>query len=335
MDKVKLGVIGLGSVAQLIHLPNIAKLNNVTLSAVAEVKKNRLNLISDKFRIENRYVDYKKMLEQEDIDAVVIATPTNTHKEIAIDCMAAGKDILVEKPLARSYDEAKEIVDAAKKYKKKLMVGMNLRYRPDTMLLRSIINSSEIGEPFYAKCGWIQSQSSEEKWFTKKEESGGGVIIDLGIHLLDLALWLMNFPQVSSVSCKNYYHFTKNVEDTSISFIKFKDGSLINIEVSWSLTTNKDNFYLNVYGTKGSTCLNPLNVVKKIDGQIIDLSPKQSDNPTALFKKSYMNELKSFIGAVKDLNPVLSSGEEALKRMKIIEAMYLSSIKNKEIEIGL
>lgn len=335
MDKVKLGVIGLGSVAQLIHLPNIAKLNNVTLSAVAEVKKNRLNLISEKFGIENRYIDYKKMLEQEDIDAVIIATPTNTHKEIAIDCMAAGKDILVEKPLARSYDEAKEIVDAAKKYKKKLMVGMNLRYRPDTMLLRSIINSSEIGEPFYAKCGWIQSQSSEEKWFTKKEESGGGVIIDLGIHLLDLALWLMNFPQVSSVSCKNYYHFTKNVEDTSISFIKFKDGSLINIEVSWSLTTNKDNFYLNVYGTKGSTCLNPLNVVKKIDGQIIDLSPKQSDNPTALFKKSYMNELKSFIGAVKDLNPVLSSGEEALKRMKIIEAMYLSSIKNKEIEIGL
>lgn len=335
MEKVKLGVIGLGSISQLIHLPNIKKLNDVSLSAVAEVKKNRLHLISDKFSIQNRYTDYKDMLENQDIDAVIIATPTNSHKEIAIDCLAAGKDILVEKPLARTYAEAKEIVDAARKYKRKLMVGMNLRYRPDTMLLRSIINSSEIGEPFYAKCGWIRSRSSEEKWFTKKEEAGGGVIIDLGIHLLDLALWLMNFPQVSSVSCKNFYHFTKNVEDTSISFIKFKDGSLINLEVSWSLATDKDNFYLNVFGTKGSTSINPLNVIKKIDNQIIDLSPSNSDNPTNLFKKSYINELKSFIGAVKDLNPVLSPGEESLKRLKIIEAMYLSSNKNKEIEIEL
>ena len=335
MEKVKLGVIGLGSISQLIHLPNISKLNDVFLSAVAEVKKNRLNLISEKFSIQNRYTDYQEMLENEDIDAIIIATPTNTHKEIAIDCLSAGKHVLVEKPLARTHAEAKEIVEAAKKYKKKLMVGMNLRYRPDTMLLRSIINSSEIGEPFYAKCGWIRSRSSEEKWFTKKEEAGGGVIIDLGIHLLDLALWLMNFPQVSSVSCKNFYHFTKNVEDTSISFIKFKDGSLINIEVSWSLAADKDNFYLTVYGNKGSASLNPLNVIKKIDGQIIDLSPSHSDNSTALFRKSYINELKSFIGAVKDLNPVLSPGEEALKRLKIIEAMYLSSNKNKEIEIEL
>jgi predicted dehydrogenase len=335
MEKVKLGVIGLGSIAQLIHLPNIAKQENVILSAVAEIKKNRLNLISDKFSVQNRYVDYRDMLEKENIDAVIIATPTSTHKEIAIDCLAAGKDVLVEKPLARTYAEAKEIVDASKKYKRKLMVGMNLRYRPDTMLLRSIINSGEIGEPFYAKCGWIRSRSSEEKWSLKKEEAGGGVIIDLGIHLLDLALWLMNFPQVSSVSCKNYYHHTKSVEDTSISFIKFKDGSLINIEVSWSLIASKDNFYLTVYGTKGSTSLNPLSVIKKIDNQIVDLSPSQSDNPTSLFKKSYLNELKSFVGAVKDLNPVISPGDEALKRMKIIEAMYFSSNEDKEIQLEL
>ncbi len=333
MEKVNLGVIGLGSIAQLIHLPNVSKLNDATLTAVSELKKNRLNLISDKFSVQNRYTDYKQMLENKDIHAVIIATPTHTHKDIAIDCLVAGKDILVEKPLARTYAEAKEIVDTAKKYKRKLMVGMNLRYRPDTMLLRSIINSSEIGEPFYAKCGWIRNRSSEEKWFTKKEEAGGGVIIDLGIHLLDLALWLMNYPQVSSVSCKNYYHFTKNVEDTSISFIKFKDGSLINIEVSWSFVSEKDNFYLNIFGTKGSTSINPLNVIKKIDNHKIDLSPMQTDSPTNLFKKSYVNELKSFIGAVKDLNPVLSPGEEALKRMKIIEAMYLSSTKEKEIEL--
>jgi len=333
MQKVKIGIIGLGSIAQLVHLPNLLKLENAELTAVTEVKKNRLNTIADKFNVAERYSDYNEMLEKSDIEAVIIATPTNTHKDIAIDCINAGKDVLVEKPLARTFAEAKAVVEAARKSKRKLMVGMNLRYRPDTMLLRSIVSSGEIGEPFYAKCGWVRRQSSEEKWFTKKEEAGGGVIIDLGIHLLDLALWLMNYPDVNSVSCKNYYHNTKSVEDTAISFLKFKNDSLINMEVSWSLPTDKDHFFLSVFGTKGSFTLNPLHVYKRINNEILDLTPAQVDNATTLFKKSYLNELKSFVGAVKGLNPVLSPGDEALERMKIIEAMYQSAQKDSEIKL--
>ena len=333
MQKVKIGIIGLGSIAQLVHLPNLLKLENAELTAVAEVKKNRLNTIADKFNVAERYSDYNEMLEKSDIEAVIIATPTNTHKDIAIDCINAGKDVLVEKPLARTFAEAKAVVEAARKSKRKLMVGMNFRYRPDTMLLRSIVSSGEIGEPFYAKCGWVRRQSSEEKWFTKKEEAGGGVIIDLGIHLLDLALWLMNYPDVNSVSCKNYYHNTKSVEDTAISFLKFKNDSLINMEVSWSLPTDKDHFFLSVFGTKGSFTLNPLHVYKRINNEILDLTPAQVDNATTLFKKSYLNELKSFVGAVKGLNPVLSPGDEALERMKIIEAMYQSAQKDSEIKL--
>lgn len=333
MPKIKIGVIGLGSIAQLVHLPNLTKLDNAEVVAVSEIKKNRLTTIADKFGIAQRFSDYKEMLENAELDAVIIATPTNTHKEIAIDCLNADKDVLVEKPLARTYAEAKAVVDVAKKNKKKLMVGMNLRYRPDTMLLRSIVSSGEIGEPFYAKCGWVRRQSSEEKWFTKKEEAGGGVIIDLGIHLLDLALWLMNYPEINSVSCKTFQHNTKNVEDTAISFIKFKNDSLINLEVSWSMPTDKDHFFLSVFGTKGSFTLSPLHVYKRINDEILDLTPAQVDNSTALFKKSYMNELKSFVGAVKGLNPVLSPGDEALERMKIIEAMYQSANKDQEIKL--
>lgn len=333
MSKIKIGVIGLGSIAQLVHLPNLSKINDAEVVAVSEVKKNRLNTIADKFGITQRFSDYKEMLENTELDAVIIATPTNTHKEIAIDCLNADKDVLVEKPLARTFSEAKAVVDVAKKNKKKLMVGMNLRYRPDTMLLRSILSSGEIGEPFYAKCGWVRRQSSEEKWFTKKEEAGGGVIIDLGIHLLDLALWLMNYPEINSVSCKTFQHNTKNVEDTAISFIKFKNDSLINLEVSWSMPTDKDHFFLSVFGTKGSLTLNPLHVYKRINNEILDLTPAQVDNSTALFKKSYLNELKSFVGAVKGFNPVLSPADEALERMKIIEAMYQSAGKDQEIKL--
>ena len=333
MEKMKIGVIGLGGIAQLVHLPYLGKLENVTVTAVAEINKSRLNTIADRFNIKERYKDHTELLEKSDVEAVIIATPTSSHKDVSIDALKAGKNVLVEKPLARTYQEAKQIVEAAKKYNKKIMVGMNLRYRPDAMILKSLVNSGEIGEPFYIKCGWLRKQSSGEKWFTKKEESGGGVIIDLSILLLDLSLWLLDFPVVESVSTKSYYHNTKTVEDTSISFLKCKGSSLINIESSWSLLLEKDSFYFNIYGTKGSASLNPFHVYKKIDDQIIDLTPSQSENALSVFRKSYLNELKSFIGAVNGLNPVYSSADDSLSRMKIVEAMYKSAAQNKEIKL--
>jgi predicted dehydrogenase len=331
INQTKVAVIGLGGVAQLIHLPNLLKLNNVQVSSVAEINKNRLNTIADKFNVKERFTDYKELLAKDDCEAVIIATPTSTHKDVALDCLKAGKNILVEKPLARSYEEAKVILASANKFKKKLMVGMNLRFRPDAMLLRSLISSGEIGEPFYIKCGWIRRQSSAQKWFTRKTEAGGGVIFDLGILLLDLSLWLLDYPQVQSVSTKNFNHNTKDVEDTSISFIKFSNSSVVSLETSWSLVLDKDDFYVNVYGTKGYATLSPFRVYKRMDDQIMDLSPSQPESPLTLFRKSYVNELKTFIGAVRGLNPLFSSGSEALSRMKIIDSMYKSAKENKEV----
>ncbi len=332
-EQTRVAIIGLGGIVQLVHLPNLAKMDNVKVTAVAEINKNRLNTIADKFNIEGRYSDYKELLAGSESDAVIIATPTHLHKETAIACLKANKDVLVEKPLARTFAEAKPIIDVARKSKNKIMVGMNLRYRPDAMILRSLINSGEIGDPFYVKCGWIRRQSSSEKWFTRKEESGGGVIIDLSILLLDLALWLLNYPSVSNVSTQNYYLNTKHVEDSSISLLRCKNNAVITMETSWSLPLEKDLFYLNVYGTKGNASLNPFRINKKIDEQFMDLTPSQTESSLGLFKKSYQNELKSFIGAVRGLNPIFSPAQEALSRMKVIDAMYLSASKKSEVSI--
>ncbi len=333
MDKTKVAVIGLGSIAQLVHLSNLNRLPNAKISAVAEINKNRLNTISEKFNISERYTDYNQMLAQSDSEAVIISTPTNTHKDIALDCLKSEKDILVEKPLARTYDEAKVIIDTAKKHKRKVMVGMNLRFRPDAMILRSLINSGEIGEPFLVKCTWIRHQSSSEKWFTKKEESGGGVIIDLGILLLDLSLWLLNYPPIESVTTQNFSHNTRNVEDTSVSQLRCKNSALISLTSSWSIPLEKDVFTVTVYGKKGYASLNPFRINKQLNDNYIDLTPSQAESPVSLFRKSYLNELKSFIGAVRNNNPLISSGEEALSRLKIIEAMYESSTQRCEIKI--
>jgi len=331
MNQVKIGIIGLGSIAQLVHLPMLKKLNNANITAVSEVNKSRLLSVGEKFGIKNQYANYEEMLDHEDIDAVIIATPTDTHLPIALAAIERKKHVLVEKPISRSIQETQIIVDAAKKNDIKIMVGMNFRYRPDVMLLKSIINSGDLGEIFYVKCGWLRKQSSDGQWFTKKESSGGGVILDLGIVLLDLSLWLLNFPDILSVSTQNFFINTTSVEDCSLSMIRCRPNALINMETSWSLNSEKDAFYLDIYGNKGNASLNPLRVFKKINDQQIDMTPSGSDNYLSLFKKSYLNELKHFLGAVQGVNPLFSPAEESVPRMKIIDSMYQSAQIKKEI----
>ncbi|UCH65706.1 MAG: Gfo/Idh/MocA family oxidoreductase [Ignavibacterium sp.] len=334
MDEIKVAIVGLGSVAQLVHLPNLSKIKSVKIQSVAEIKASRRRAIAEKFNIPESYKDHHELLEKSDVDAVIIATPTGLHKEIAIDCLNARKDVLVEKPIARNYKEASAIVQAAIKNKKNLMVGMNLRFRPDTLLLKTLIQSGEIGDPFYAKAVWIRRQSSGEKWFMRREEAGGGVILDLGISLLDLSLWLLDYPDVKSLSTQNYFQTTKTIEDTSVSFIRCSDSKIINIETSWALPVEKDEFKLSIYGSKGSVISTPLHLYKKVEDKIVNLKPNLSDSPSQLFNKSYLNELKSFIGAVRGLNPLFSTGERAVERLKVIEGMYRSAKKNQEIKIS-
>jgi predicted dehydrogenase len=333
MEKTRVAVIGLGSVAQMVHLPNLMKIKNAEISAVAEINKSRLNFVADKFDIKKRCINHTELFNDDQTDAVIISTPTHLHKQIAIDCLNAGKDVLVEKPLARTSSEAMEVVECANKNKRKLMVGMNLRYRPDSMLIRSLIDAGEIGEPYYIKCGWIRKQSSSEKWFTKREEAGGGVILDLGINLVDLALWLADYPKALSISTKNYFHNSRNIEDTSVSFIRCENSLTLSIEASWNMAEEKDSFFANVYGTKGSIGINPFKLIKLLDDEQIDLGSTFAETPTEAFKKSYLNELKSFIGAIRGLNPVFSSGEEALQLLKIAETMYSSAKKDQEIKV--
>ena len=332
-ENVKIAIIGLGSVAQLVHLPNLLKISNIELKSVAETKTSRLNTIADKFNIPERYRDYKELLQKSDVDAVIITTPTSLHKEITIDSLNAGKDVLVEKPIARNHKETDPILQTAEKNKRKLMIGMNLRFRPDTLLLKSLIQSGEIGEPFYTKAVWVRRQSSEQKWFTRREEAGGGVLLDLGISLLDISLWLMGHPKVNTVQTQNYYQNTKNLEDTSISFLRCEESKIINIETSWTLPVEKDNFQITVYGSKGSVTTTPLHLYKKVENRFVDLKPSMTNSPSQLFKKSYFNELKSFVGAVRGLNPLFSSAERAVERLKIIETMYQSARKYREMKV--
>lgn len=332
MEKTKIGVIGLGSIAQLVHLPILSKLDDVELVALTEINKNRLRTIGEKIPNAKRYTNYLEMLSNENLDAVIIATPTDTHAEIALECLKAKKHVLIEKPIALNYVEAKEINSAAKKYKKNVMVGMNLRFRPDAMLMKSIINSGDLGELFYIKCSWLRKKSSTQKWFLDKKHSGGGVIIDLGIVLLDLALWMFGDDKIENVSVQKFNHTLKDIEESAIGLIRFENGQVIAFEVSWELHSETDSLSMVVHGTNGTAFLNPLRVYKRSESTYIDYTPSKANSPN-IYRKSYENELKHFIGTVRGNVNLISSSEEALVRMRLLEAIYKSAKIGKEVKV--
>ena len=211
------------------------------------------------------------------------------------------------------------------------MVGMNNRFRPDVMVLKSFIESGELGKVFYIKSGWLKQQSSVSPWHQQKERAGGGVFLDLGIVMLDMALWLLNYPEVLSVSGTSYHQYTKKVEDSVAVFMRLANDVTLTIECSWTFHREGDFFYTNVFGNGGSAFINPLRVFKSVAGNLVNLTPAKSESQVALFKKSYDNELRHFINSVKGLVPLVSSGQESVQRMKVVEAFYKSAEKKKEI----
>lgn len=333
MEKTRVLISGLGGIAQIAHLPILSKMENVEITGVCDIDKSKTRSIAQKYGVKNSFTNLDEMLAACKADCLMVTSPTNLHKEQAIKGFDSGLNVLVEKPLARTYNEAAAIVDASKANKKLLMVGMNNRFRPDIMMMESFISAKELGEIFYIKTGFLKKRSTIEKWSLNKDESGGGVFMDLGIVMLDIALWLLRFPKVKSVSAVNYHHSFKNVEDSSFVLMRFENNITLSIEASWTLHREDDLFYCNVYGKEGSSQINPLKIYKRMHGTLVNVTPLKMEKPANIFKRAYEYELSHFINAVRSNSPNLSNGAEALERMRIIDAVYKSAKQGKEIII--
>lgn len=332
MQKVRIAVVGLGSIGQSVHLPILSKIPEVEIVAVCDIESSKAEFVARKYEIPRYYTDLEEMLrKEEDLDGVDICTSTFSHLDAAIASLDAKKNILVEKPLARTNEEAQKIVNAAKRNQRKVMVGMNNRFRPDAMILKSMIQGGELGKIYYAKAGWLRKLKTTNPWLTRKEKSGGGVVLDLGIVMFDLAFWLMGYPDPKEVIAANYSHNTKGVEDSSVVFIRMKSGATLTIESSWSFESETDFFYCDTFGTEGGGSLNPFRILKRMHGNLVNVTPASHETPQTLYWRSYDSELRHWIGSLRGLHPVVSTAEEALHRMKIVDAIYQSAKKGKSV----
>jgi predicted dehydrogenase len=331
MEKVRVGIIGLGWVAQVFHLPILKSMPSVEIIAVCDRDKTRVRFIAEKFGIKTQYTDHEALLAAEDLDAVIVCTSTDAHLPVALAALQAGRDVFVEKPIARTLNEASDMAEAARKHKRKLMVGMNHRFRPDTTVLKDLVMAGELGKIYYVKAGWFKKLSSNQPWITRKDKSGGGVVLDLGIVMLDLSLWILGFPAIDRVSARTYSTTTRSVEDSSMAFFHAKNGVTIFNEVSWSLQSAEEFYYCDFYGVDGSARINPLRIHKELHGNLVNVTPARMETPHNLHRKSYENELAHFVAAVQNSVELISTADEAVQRMKIAAAIYESSRKGRDV----
>jgi len=336
-EKVKVGVIGTGMGRN--HIRAYQALKEAEVAGVVDIERSRAEGIAQEYGIPKSFTDYRHLLEEKEIDAVSICTPNCLHSKISIVALEAGKHVLCEKPMAIGVLEAQEMVEASERTGKKLMLALNQRFQTNHQFLKRYIENGELGEIYFAKTGWIRRKSktnSPGKWFSNKSMSGGGPLIDLGVHILDLTLWLMGAPKVISVSGSVYTKFGKHgartgqtfdVEDFTFAMLKLDNGAVLTLETSWGCFTKEERLSMNLLGSKGGLNLRPLEIYTEHYDSPVDivLAPDKTTG--------YEGEVAHFIDCIlKDKEPS-PNGEEGLYIQEILDAIYKSAEMGKQVEM--
>jgi predicted dehydrogenase len=329
--QVRVGVIGTGAIAQVAHLPILSRMRGVELAGLYDSDRSIAETIAGRFQAERVYRRLEEMLEDETVDAVIVCTPSHLHAEQAAASIDAGKFVLCEKPLALDAAGAKKVL-GRKGAEERLMVGMNQRFRPDASLLKSFVDGGELGEIFYLRSGWLnrRSQVTKRSWREKKQVAGGGALMDLGIQMLDLSLWLLDYPQPERVSCHTHAADAGDVEDSAVVLLHLEGGRVLNLEVTWALRSERERQYVHLLGSSGSGSLGPLKVYKEMATGLTDLTPQIAPGRENQFTASYRHQLAYFLDLVRG-NRDNEPPREHVTLMRIVEGAYRAAQKGAEV----
>jgi predicted dehydrogenase len=333
--KLRVALMGVGAIAQVVHLPVLNELDEVELTAVCDVDYVRANALAARFGIPHIFRDDEEVFRSDLIDAIIICTPSYLHEEQAIAALEAGKHVLVEKPLALTPEAVERVIAVAERTGRTLMVAMNNRYRPDTVALRPFATNGELGDVFLTRGAWLNRKMRVVRptWRHRRATAGGGAMMDLGVQTLDLCLWMLGWPDAASVMTHMHYPDGMEVEDTAGIIVRLKNGSGISLTVSWSLVAERDRHYMRMLGTRGSGAISPLAVFKEVEtGQMIDVTPNVSLGRENLYTASYRRELTHFVsvatGGTEEPLP-----REQIQIMRIVEAAYRSAEEKAEVTL--
>lgn len=347
--KVRIGVIGTGGIANGAHLPGYSQIpDDCEIFALCDIDPVALENTAKKYpQVKHTFEDYNKLLEMPEIDGVSICTPNYVHFAPTVAALKAGKNVLCEKPIALNATQGAEMVATARKAGKILQVGYNSRFAPTNQALKRFIDGGELGDIYYARAQALRVRGIPG-WgvFIDKAKQGGGPLIDIGVHMLDLTLWFMGHPKPTYASGITYQKFGKRddvvgfmgqwdyknftVEDMAAALIRFDNGATVVLESSFVANIKDEINNSTLFGTKGGAQAYPLTITQEKYKSVFNFEPKV---PNSNINTHYA-EMKAFVECIRDKKEPLVTGEHGLMVAQIMDAIYRSSDEGREVAVG-
>ena len=348
---VKVGIIGCGGIANGKHMPALAAIEGCEMVAFCDIILERAEKAAEKFGVEGAkaYADYKELLKDESIEVVHVCTPNRSHSFITVDALESGKHVMCEKPMAINSAEAQKMLDAAKRTGKKLTIGYQNRFRDESLYLKKEAEDGTFGEIYYAKATAIRRRAVPN-WgvFLNEYEQGGGPLIDIGTHALDLTLWTMDNYKPKYCVGTSYHKLNKDtdqgnmwgnwdpdgftVEDSAFGFIVMENGATIVLESSWALNSlDVREAQTTLCGTKaGADMIDGLRINGVRNGRQYVLTPSFSAGGVAFNEgkkgdSPALREARAWLDAVVEDKDVMTTPEQAIVITQILEGIYESA----------
>jgi len=340
--KLRVAVVGLGmgrAHAQAYH-----KCGDCELAALADLDKERLQDVGDELGVKTRYADAEEMFEKCDLDAVSIAVPNKLHCPLTLAALEQGLHVLCEKPMAMNVAQAEQMKSAADAAGKLLTINLSQRSDQSCQALKRQVEAGAIGSVYFGRTVWHRRRGIPgREWFGNKELAGGGPLIDLGVHRIDLALWLMGSPEPASVSGSLYDVIGKeqakqrgesfSTEDMACGMVKFKNGATLLVEASWALNIDKTEYMITeLYGDKGRVVQKNKNGTYEMTAELYTVEDgffytKQLDHVEMEVPSLY----EQFVASIVHNQPPAVTADEGIKVQKILDGLYESAATGTEV----
>lgn len=356
-DAIRVGVIGAGGIGSQVHIPAYKALPGVEIVAVADANLERAQQVAKQNGIPHAYADYRDLLAQDGISVVSVCSPNAFHAPQSIAALEAGVNVLCEKPMAIRMDDAYAMVEAARRTGKLLMIGLTNRFRADFQAMRQYVRDGLLGDIYYIKAGWMRRSGipGYGSWFTNKDLAGGGCLLDIGVHFLDIAMWISGFPKPVSVSGTTFAKFGPrakalggwgadiyrsgkqrfDVDDLATAFVRLEGGAVLTLEVSWaSHTGEQGENYVRIFGTDGGIDYSsrhaeyPVRYHSDRDGVEFD-----STVYVAPTKAPHQIEIAHFLDCVRGKAQPLVPLDESVTVAKILDGISRSAESGREVAV--
>ncbi len=346
MSKLRVGVIGLGMGKW--HVKTAHNHERSEVVAIADVDGKALAAIGDEHGIAARYASGEEMISAGNLDVVIVATPNKFHMPLTIAALEAGCDVICEKPMAMNAGEAEQMLATARACGRRLLVNLSYRFMPQSISLKREVESGSIGDIYFAKTSWLRRRGLPRfgGWFGQKALSGGGPLIDLGVHRLDLALWLMGYPEPEWVTARTYDHIASalaakegkafDVEDLATGMITFRNGATLLFDISWAgHIKERELMETRLLGTKGGMVHRNLDegytfeseVFMERNGIQYDMCPKGEFSAVE-------GGIPYFITCLANGDTSETTAEDGVVIQRLLDAIYLSAEKGEPIRVG-